>query len=187
MPYKDPEKRRRVNRESAARYRARQPERRSVRSPEARRADSQRYQTRHPERRRASRTANYARNADARRAYSRRYLQVHRAEKIAANAAWRRAHPELVRAINARRYARHRGAPGSHTAQEWAEKIALFAGCCAYCGESGSLTRDHRVPLTRGGTNDIDNIVPACLPCNSAKRNRTDHEFIALRIQMAAA
>ena len=36
--------------------------------------------------------------------------------------------------------------------------VALFANVCAYCGESRPLVRDHKVPLVRGGTNDITNI-----------------------------
>ena len=78
----------------------------------------------------------------------------------------------------ANRRARKSGNGGSHTLQEWREKCALFANLCAYCGEPKPLQRDHRVPLTRGGTNDIDNIVPACASCNASKHTKTDREFI---------
>ena len=41
---------------------------------------------------------------------------------------------------------------------------------CAYCGRKGiELTKDHIVPLTNGGTDSIDNIVPACEYCNKSK------------------
>lgn len=44
---------------------------------------------------------------------------------------------------------------------------------CAYCDDEDDveLTADHVVPLSRGGTNDRSNLVCACLPCNSSKRN----------------
>jgi 5-methylcytosine-specific restriction endonuclease McrA len=38
-----------------------------------------------------------------------------------------------------------------------------------YCGKGGgNLQREHRIPLARGGDNDISNIVPACGPRNRA-------------------
>lgn len=95
--------------------------------------------------------------------------------------SWEQLHPEEARTRVIRRRARIAGASGSHTTVEWNEKVVLFGGRCAYCGEARPLTRDHRIPLTRGGTNDITNIVPACGLCNSGKCDRTDAEFIALR------
>jgi 5-methylcytosine-specific restriction endonuclease McrA len=76
------------------------------------------------------------------------------------------------------RRARQKGADGVHTAAEWRDKLAAFNGRCAYCGGAGD-TKDHVVPLTRGGTNYIDNIVPACRSCNSSKGRKTLEEWIA--------
>lgn len=42
------------------------------------------------------------------------------------------------------------------------------------------LTADRVIPLSRGGSNFIENIVPACGSCNSRKGTRTADEFIAL-------
>jgi 5-methylcytosine-specific restriction endonuclease McrA len=44
-------------------------------------------------------------------------------------------------------------------------------GRCAYCGDKGS-TIDHVVPRSRGGTHTWENVVLACLPCNSRKGDR---------------
>jgi len=69
---------------------------------------------------------------------------------------------------------------GSHTVEEWLEKKELLGQCCIYCGRSDvPLTRDHKIPLFRGGSNDIYNIVPACKPCNSSKRISTAKEFLS--------
>lgn len=38
------------------------------------------------------------------------------------------------------------------------------------------LQYDHLLPHARGGTNDLDNIVIACAPCNYARMNRTLEE-----------
>ena len=50
---------------------------------------------------------------------------------------------------------------------------------CAYRGEAGPLEPDHRVPLARGGTNFIANILPACRRCNAEKHTMTEDEFRA--------
>jgi len=54
---------------------------------------------------------------------------------------------------------------------------------CQYChrtepelGFRECLTRDHLVPLSRGGTNEWDNVVTACSTCNTRKGNRRPDE-----------
>ena len=54
---------------------------------------------------------------------------------------------------------------------------------CQYCGRHRSelrgrefLTRDHVVPISRGGGNDWSNVVAACSPCNNRKGNRLPRE-----------
>ena len=37
---------------------------------------------------------------------------------------------------------------------------------CIYCG-TPSDTVEHRIPLALGGTNNVDNLAPACRSCNS--------------------
>ena len=46
---------------------------------------------------------------------------------------------------------------------------------CRYCGQRHKLrdlTIDHVVPLSRGGTNALPNLVLACGPCNHAKADQ---------------
>lgn len=38
-------------------------------------------------------------------------------------------------------------------------------------------TTDHATPLSRGGSDSIDNVVAACWDCNKAKRQMTEAEF----------
>lgn len=48
---------------------------------------------------------------------------------------------------------------------------------CQYCGEkfeSKDLTFDHVIPRCRGGRGGFENIVSACVCCNSRKGDRTD-------------
>src|SRR5688572_28760247 len=50
---------------------------------------------------------------------------------------------------------------------------------CQYCGRHRSelkgrqfLTRDHVLPISRGGDNRWENVVTSCSPCNNRKGNR---------------
>jgi 5-methylcytosine-specific restriction endonuclease McrA len=55
---------------------------------------------------------------------------------------------------------------------------------CAYCGapENAELTFEHVVPRARGGKGTWDNLVPACVACNTRKADRTPAEAgMALR------
>lgn len=50
---------------------------------------------------------------------------------------------------------------------------------CQYCGQKekmSDLTIDHVVPKSQGGPKVWTNIVTACRPCNSKKRNRTPEQ-----------
>jgi 5-methylcytosine-specific restriction endonuclease McrA len=54
---------------------------------------------------------------------------------------------------------------------------------CQYCGRNQAdlrhrecLTRDHLVPISRGGGNEWHNVVTACSSCNTKKGNRLPDE-----------
>ncbi len=52
-------------------------------------------------------------------------------------------------------------------------KRQLERGICYYCKRKTNpkeLTMDHKIPLSRGGTSDKINIVPACKECNNKKK-----------------
>ena len=59
---------------------------------------------------------------------------------------------------------------------------ALFArdgSLCMYCGKEysrHSLTRDHVMPISRGGEDSWENLVCACVKCNNRKGDRTPDE-----------
>jgi 5-methylcytosine-specific restriction endonuclease McrA len=49
---------------------------------------------------------------------------------------------------------------------------------CNFCGTEEELCVDHMTPLSRGGTNTLDNLQILCRPCNSSKSNKTMEEFL---------
>jgi 5-methylcytosine-specific restriction endonuclease McrA len=48
---------------------------------------------------------------------------------------------------------------------------------CRYCGTNQNLTKDHIIPLSRGGNNSRSNIQTLCSKCNGNKSNYTDREI----------
>jgi len=152
MPYADPDKRRAYGREWMKR------------NPEKARAGMQRWRALHPEEHRAESRARYARHTDRLKA------QI---------AAYHRAHPDIVRAKREKHRALRKGAAGFFTAEEWQQLVIEYDHGCNYCGVIGPLEQDHRVPLARGGTNWIENILPACRGCNARKHLLTEDEFRA--------
>lgn len=55
--------------------------------------------------------------------------------------------------------------------------LEQFRGRCAYC-QAPATTWDHVVPIVKGGTSEQGNVVPACQPCNSSKRDRNVWEWM---------
>ena len=103
------------------------------------------------------------------RTYMRNWARAN-PEKNAENVRkWREKNPEGLLAQLHRRKAKKRDAPGNHhTAKERKALFAEYLGLCAYCTRPAK-SLDHVVPLAKGGTNAIENCVPACKYCNSSK------------------
>jgi len=59
--------------------------------------------------------------------------------------------------------------------------LAKTNGHCIYCGlildSPKDFSIDHVIPRFNGGENTIENLVPSCRRCNSAKRTRDLDEF----------
>jgi 5-methylcytosine-specific restriction endonuclease McrA len=155
----------------------------AYKDPERGRAYGREWMKRNPEKAREAMRRWRARNPELRRERNRRYkraAQLRNPAKInAQKAAYHAAHPEYKRAKDQAYRARKIAAPGSFSGAEWRDLVVRWGNVCAYRGEPGPLEPDHRVPLVRGGTNYIDNILPSCRNCNAEKGKLTEDEFRA--------
>ena len=66
------------------------------------------------------------------------------------------------------------GAPDKFTALRH-QALTRDAHSCRYCGQAAHEV-DHVLPVSRGGSDAIDNLVAACMRCNRAKGKRTPEE-----------
>jgi 5-methylcytosine-specific restriction endonuclease McrA len=85
-----------------------------------------------------------------------------------------KAHPERYRQYLKRR-AILKGAKGNFTNAEWEQLKKIYELTCWMCGKKEpeiKLSIDHKIPLSKGGSNEIDNIQPLCRSCNSRKNTQ---------------
>lgn len=82
--------------------------------------------------------------------------------------------------------ARKKELPATLTERQWEQIKKDFNNACAYCGvteekhlkEFGqTLHQEHFVPLSKGGAYTHNNIIPACMNCNSSKRDKDFFEW----------
>lgn len=119
----------------------------------------------HAEHRRLDSLSYRQAHLEERRAYEREYSRSHRAEKRNHD----REHKRSTSRMRVRRALQHSTEPAL-TEIQWEAIKAAYRYRCAYCGDSKApLTQDHVVPISKGGPHTIENIVPACRRCNTAK------------------
>lgn len=132
------------------------------------------------------------RNTEKAKATRRRYEQTEAYKKSKSERAKiYRQNPhtqELDRVRKLRYYYRHFSQKYNLT-KEGADTITLeqFKGfynsnICHYCGAEVSekdKTIDHKIPISKGGTNAVENLCVCCRKCNSAKHDKTEAEYLA--------
>lgn len=127
--------------------------------------------------------------------WGREYYQTNRERIRARDAVYNEAHREEAK-VRAKRYernlqkfrpdhykalslkrsqnrrARMAQAEGIISAEEWNALKAKYDHRCLRCGAQEpdcKLTLDHVIPISKGGSNTVDNAQPLCHPCNSGK------------------
>lgn len=166
-------------------------------------ADCRKYQKEHRAERNTYQNEWAKKNREKKRAYSAKGNRVWRAknplmakkrdaenyqkrrEKCIANAkAWRQSNRPLRNHYSSVRRAKKYGNGGAHTYEQWIEKLISLNWLCFYCQSEltiENVTKDHFFPLSKGGGDSLENVVPACLACNLNKNAMTGPEFIQYR------
>lgn len=101
------------------------------------------------------------------------YNQSRRKRRQAWNAQWIKKHPEVQKAIQARRRSKKTKAGGSFSAKQWLNLCNSYNNKCLCCNKRKRLEADHVIPVTKGGSSDISNIQPLCRSCNARKSTKT--------------
>lgn len=132
--------------------------------------------------------------------YHNKYYKLNKESYACRDKKWRKENPGRSRIIRKRYEARHPearqlkeskrralelNAPGICSAEQWKARVRYYGNKCFYCklqltwkkNNINTTTQEHRIPLSRHGSNWPSNLVPACLKCNLKKNRKTPAEF----------
>ena len=149
----------------------------------------------------------YLKNKEHYNKKSKEYYESHKERLFSANAEWKKNHPEKIKeyrkrefekdpehvrmrarkwkhdhkeAVNVytqRRLTRKKNLKSTLTSKQWEIIKKEFNYRCAYCGEKKKLTQEHFIPICNSGEHTTNNIIPACLSCNSKKQSKDFFEW----------
>lgn len=108
---------------------------------------------------------------------SREYSKLNPEKRRLAKRKWALKNRIYKSVLNRNWNARNIGMIGSYTVSEYIEKLNFYNKKCGYCLVNSATTVDHMTPYKKGGTNYINNIMPACLKCNGQKGDLTMEEW----------
>ncbi len=161
--------------------------------PAKRRAyEAKRYRE-NPERRAAiKRYLSSAKGLATKKACDARLYQAQKPKRLMAMRAWVKANPERRREIARAYYRRNKSkvqetnkrcrllrGGADYTVTDLAALIEAQRNRCWYCGEEmESPTKEHVVPVCRGGPDSLTNLVMACRPCNERKGRKLPEEWL---------
>lgn len=120
-------------------------------------------------------SARYRNNPDKVKAYVKAWQATNPDLFRTYVSKWQDNNVEARRSIAQRRRARLKN-NGIFTVSK-REIVALYSSPCFYCGSTSQITADHVVPIARGGSHSVGNLVPACDSCNKSKNDRTIMEW----------
>ena len=94
---------------------------------------------------------------------------------------YRQTHKEQIRHNKKMRKIMLKNSTGKFTLKDWWEKCNYHGWKCFYCKEKltkETVTTDHKIPISKNGTNHLSNVVPCCSSCNSKKKDKKVNEFL---------
>ena len=105
-----------------------------------------------------------------------RYQKVKEHHRVICQ-RWKQENKELCNLQQQIRRSKKRELPSTLTIEQWEVVKQHFGNRCAYCGRKLPLAQEHFIPASHGGEHTHNNIVPACVSCNSSKTTKSFFEW----------
>lgn len=116
------------------------------------------------------------RNVEYERERKREYYQKNKEKMSIWQKHYRKENSEQYSKYRRNRTARKKNASGDGVMLS--ELIQTHGSSCYLCNKNSATDIEHLIPLSRGGTNHVDNLRPACRSCNSKKGTKTLEEYL---------
>ena len=113
----------------------------------------------------------YLKNKEKRRLQSLEWGRKNKEKRKIIKDRWRAKNRERTNYLTKLYIYRKKNAEGSITFEQLQE-IYKRNPLCVYCGINKSNTIDHIIALSKGGSNNFENLVACCINCNSKKGNK---------------
>lgn len=128
----------------------------------------------------ANSRAYHHKNKDIVLAKARKYREANKDSVSASIKLWKKRNPEALRDYFHTRKAMLKKVGGRHTRFQILELLEKQLGLCSICGADIRVKRhrDHIVPISNGGSNDICNIQLLCPSCNLGKRAKSMESYL---------
>lgn len=123
------------------------------------------------------RTKYYDRKKKSKEAWKAKNIDKVREQDKARMRQWAKDNPGRHRANCERHHGLELAAEGPYTGDQWQTLLSLCDNKCLKCGTIEDIEADHIIPLSKGGSNTIDNIQPLCKSCNCSKYNVDDTDY----------
>jgi len=112
--------------------------------------------------------------------YHKKYSKINRDKFKTYSRTYKLTHPGRVKENKRRMRNLRNNVVGWHTNKDWDVLKIQYGYTCPSCKISEpkiKLTEDHIIPISKGGSDYIENIQPLCHRCNSSKGNRVNTQF----------
>ena len=111
--------------------------------------------------------------------YNKKYYENNKDSLTESRKEYREYNKDKIKGYNHKRRALKLGNGGSYTKEQWLDTLEYFDYKCAYTGEciKHSCHVEHIVPISKGGTSYIWNLVPSTASANCSKGNRGMEEW----------
>ena len=143
---------------------------------------TKRWRASNPEKSKASAKKYYEANPEYHHKKNAEYYKNNKEKRQTQAKSWREANPEKVKEYRLRYKMNIRRNTPNNFDTSFVDYIKLIlSGKCAYC-DNQATTIEHIVPLSKGGLNEPQNIVGACVSCNSSKNNKEIPQVMSIDI-----